>query len=362
MNRNRKVSSNEYDELSELEKYMETFNSGTPSRKHSLPIQQQKHSTSQQAKKYEECPECDLKFEHLRDLTKHFSEVHEEDSEEDGEDELSNIASFLNSNTRNNSKVSQGSVQKKPPESVPQTLDGIRRISTLSGHPSMKSSCSPTVSKVSKLTNLPTQRNPQGIQNSKTEVKMIKDTLNQSSVKSKENPIMMPRVSEKIPPSRVPTPRQSYNQPISVTRPSSQTLNLAGKSPQVNSPKIPGAKSQVGPVSKEKLAERYRLEIQRKIALNVQNQSPGAKAQVTRSQESIKAQIKSSSTIPPTVNRRSVVSSPAPSPLMNRSQISGAGAAPSPSLHSQAKKPRPPPPVPKINFVPDTLSTSIQVR
>ena len=173
---------------------------------------------------------------------------------------------------------------------------------------------------------------------------------------------MMPGVSEKIPPSRVPTPRQSYNQPIPLTRPSSQTLTLAGQSPQASSPKIPAAKSQVGTVSKEKLAERYRLEIQRKIALNVQNQSPGAKAQINRSQESIKAQLKPSSAIPPTLNRRSVVSSPAPSPLMNRSQISGLGAAPSPSLHFQAKKPRPPPPLPKINFVPDTASTSIQVR
>ena len=61
-------------------------------------------------KKYEECPECDKKFDLLKDLTKHFNEVHEEDSEED---EISSTESFMNNNQPKESKtkVSQGDVQ-----------------------------------------------------------------------------------------------------------------------------------------------------------------------------------------------------------------------------------------------------------
>ena len=105
-----------------------------------------------EAKKYEECPECDLKFQHLRDLTKHFSEVHEEDSEEDSEDELSNIASFLNSNPRNNPKLGQGSVlPKNIPERIPQTLEGISRTPTVHGRSSIVNSSS-TQAQASKST------------------------------------------------------------------------------------------------------------------------------------------------------------------------------------------------------------------
>ena len=78
MNRNRNVPNKEYDELSELEKYMETFNPQKPSA-NQMPRQPNPHM----AKKYEECPECDKKFDLLKDLTEHFNEVHEEDSEED---------------------------------------------------------------------------------------------------------------------------------------------------------------------------------------------------------------------------------------------------------------------------------------
>ena len=366
MNKNRKVSNNDYDELSELEKYMDTFNSQTPSfRKNS--IQQKKQSGPQQAKKYEECPECDLKFQHLRDLTKHFSEVHEEDSEEDGEDELSKIASFLNSNPRNNPKLGQGSVlPKNIPERIPQTLDGISRTPTIHSHSisSIENSCSPQA-QGSKSTNKFTPI-PLGNQSCKTQVKMIKESLNQSIVKSRENLTINPRGpgSEQITQSRVPTPRQSYNQPTFVTRPIVQTLTSAGnyktsKPLAKNSPKVASAKPQVEVDSKEKLAEQYRMQIQKRIDLNVKNHSLGAKAkaQDTRSSEINKAQTKSTSSIAPTVTRRPVLSSPAPSPLMNRSQISGAVAG----VHFQAKKTRPPPPIPKVNFIPDTVPTIIQV-
>ena len=151
-----------------------------------------------------------------------------------------------------------------------------------------------------------------------------------------------------------------------MTRPIVQTLTSAGnyktsKPLAKNSPKVVSAKPQVEVDSKEKLAEQYRMQIQKRIDLNVKNHSLGAKAkaQDTRSSEINKAQTKSASSIAPTVTRRPVLSSPAPSPLMNRSQISGAVAVA--GVHFQAKKTRPPPPIPKVNFIHDTVPTIIQV-
>ena len=128
MNGKRKAPNTEYDELLEVERFLETLNSQAPSSKSkATPIQQPRHSISQ-VKKYEECPECDLKFENLKDLTKHFSEVHEEDSEEDGEDDMSNVASFHNSNPKVGSLL-----PKNPPERNPQPLEGIKRNSSALG-------------------------------------------------------------------------------------------------------------------------------------------------------------------------------------------------------------------------------------
>ena len=185
---------------------------------------------------------------------------------------------------------------------------------------------------------------------------MIKDTFNQSSIKSKENSNIMPRSSDKIQQNRVPTPRQNSTQTNSVPKPSVQTNSSAGKSnqgkPLVNSPIEAGVKPQSEGISKEKLAELYKLQIQRRIAQNAQNRSLETQAQVSRSQE------KSVSAIPPTVNWRVPPISPAPSPLMSRSQISKAV----PSFHFPSKRPRPLPSVPRICFVPDKLPSSITVR
>ena len=349
MNGKRKAPNTEYDELLEVERFMETLNSQAPSsRNKAAPIQQPRHSILQ-VKKYEECPECDLKFEHLKDLAKHFSEVHEEDSEEDGEDDQSNIASFHNSNP----KVGQGSnLPKNPHERNPQPLEGIKRNSRAFSQPNIKNLSSAQLSKVSKLTNKSTPSiHPEGIQRNKTEVEMIKDTLNQSSVKSKEITKILPRLSDQIQLNRVPTPRQNSNQTNTLARPSLQAIASAGKSnqskPLFNSPKAAVMKPQSEGISKEKLAELYKLQIQRKIAQNVQNRSLEPRAQVIRSQE------KSA-----TVNRRAPAVSPAPSPLMSRSQISKAA----PSFHFPSKRPRPLPTVPRICFVPDKLPSSIKVR
>ena len=90
--RNPKVMHNEYDELFELEKYMESFNDNSRG-------VHKRSSAPPPPKKYEECPECDMKFLELKDLTAHFSAVHDDDSEE--EDELSSIASFLKTGNMN---------------------------------------------------------------------------------------------------------------------------------------------------------------------------------------------------------------------------------------------------------------------
>ena len=357
MNGKRKAPNTEYDELLEVERFLETLNSEAPSSRSKATPSQQPGNSILQVKKYEECPECDLKFEHLKDLTKHFSEVHEEDSEED---DLSYIASFRNSNPRNNPKarVGQGSfLPKNPPERNPQPLEGIKRNSRAFSQPNIKISHSAQLSKASKLTNKSTQSiHTEGIQSNKTEVETIKDTLYQSSVKSKEIPKIMPRLSDQIQLNRVPTPRQNSNQTKTVPRPSVQHIASAGTSnqskPLINSPKAAGVKPQSEGISKEKLAELYKLQIQRRIAQNAQNRSLETQAQVIRSQE------KSASAIPPTVNRRASAVSPAPSPLMSRSQISKAA----PSFHFPSKRPRSPPTVPRICFVPDKLPASITVR
>ena len=359
MNRNRNVPNKEYDELSELEKYMETFNPQKPSAN-----QMPRQPKPQMAKKYEECPECDKKFDLLKDLTEHFNEVHEEDSEED---EISSTASFMNNNQPKESKtkVSQGDVQAKIPAGrVPQISEGIKGVFTAPSQVNKIERSSPQHFKRTPLTGKSAPKLSQGIKGTskplpQTEVKMIKDTLKPACEKPNENVKILPKVPNQLQHSRVPTPRQAafISNPVTSSSPilTSATRPKSVK-PQVNSPKVAGVNSQAESINKKKLAEKYRLEIQRKIALNAQAQKQAlvAKGQANKCQEVSRAQ--SAPAKAPTFDKRPVssISSHAPSPYMNRNQISGA----KPSFSS---KPRPSPTVPQTRFVPDSLPAAVKV-
>ena len=357
MSRNPKVMHNEYDELFELEKYMESFNDNSRG-------VHKRSSAPPPPKKYEECPECDMKFLELKDLTAHFSAVHDDDSEE--EDELSSIASFLKTGNMNaapanaklngnsaakvrtavhstgmvkpqtsqhNQKVVQGSYIATKVSQSPQTnkIEATRTVQKVTSSLNSSSHKIPQISEVSKTprnsTLLPkisqkaTQKNTQTSSNkpSVNSYKVVQKVPHTEKSKNSQSGSPVTIHDTKM----VASLSKSSILPAMSPKQSTQTVKQSFQNSKLLIPQNmvgPNVNQKQPSSQKEMLAEQYRLEVQRRIEVNTQQNM------TTQSQSSFKLQSGVSSRQNDNISDRQgltkQISSPSPSAIhANRNAV-----------------------------------------
>ena len=348
---------NEYDELFELEKYMESFkdNSQRVHKRFSVPPPK---------KKYEECPECDMKFLELKDLTEHFSAVHDDDSEE--EDELSSIASFLktgntaaapaNAKLHGNSAAnfrtavhSTGMVKPQTSQLNKKVFQGASTAPKVSQSPlTSKIEATRTVQKVTSSVNSSSHNIPQisdvpkTSQNStvlhkisqkatqkNTQTSLNKPSVNSYKIVQKVSHTEKSRNSQSGSPSpvaihdtkTVPGISKSSILPVMSPKQSTQTLKQSYQNSKLLIPQNmvgPNVNQKHPSSQKEMLAEQYRLEVQRRIEVNTQ--------QIMETQSSFKLQSVATSRQSANISDRQGLtkqtSSPSPSAILaNRKSV-----------------------------------------